>query len=118
MLPTFICEFELTGTALPCFLLQEQQQKQLELILAIAKSGKLWDTKRDENHGNKTPAASNSVVDGVHKLGKNQIQAVAGQKESNNDTMYWMFRAETGKGYDRLFFSGDPGTGRVFILSS
>ncbi|XP_027077641.1 uncharacterized protein [Coffea arabica] len=67
--------------------MQEQQQKQLELILAIAKSGKLWDTKREENHGNNTPAASNSVVDGVQQLGKNQIQAVAGQKESNNDNM-------------------------------
>ncbi|CAI9109502.1 OLC1v1009332C1 [Oldenlandia corymbosa var. corymbosa] len=48
--------------------MQEQQQKQLELILAIAKSGNLWDDKRVENRGNNAAVASNSPVDGVPQL--------------------------------------------------
>ncbi|KAL3527627.1 hypothetical protein ACH5RR_012283 [Cinchona calisaya] len=65
--------------------MQEQQQKQLELILVIAKSGKLWDTKGEENQRNNAAVASKSVVDGVQQTERKEIEALAGQKQFNND---------------------------------
>ncbi|CAN1829275.1 Mediator of RNA polymerase II transcription subunit 18 [Linum perenne] len=44
-----LLEKELAEIQKLLFAMQEQQQKQLELILAIAKSGKLWDTKQEHN---------------------------------------------------------------------
>ncbi|KAK6125796.1 hypothetical protein DH2020_015320 [Rehmannia glutinosa] len=65
--------------------MQEQQQKQLELILAIGKAGKLWDTKRVKSRDQKASEASNSPVDGVTNLEINQIETLALHKEANND---------------------------------
>ncbi|KAG6397502.1 hypothetical protein SASPL_143670 [Salvia splendens] len=55
--------------------MQEQQRKQLELIIAIGKAGKLWDgAKRVKAQDPKAPEAP-----------INKIETVAWQKESNND---------------------------------
>ncbi|CAN1783374.1 5'-3' exoribonuclease 4 [Linum perenne] len=44
-----LLEKELAEIQKLLLVMQEQQQKQLELILAIAKSGKLWDTKQEHS---------------------------------------------------------------------
>ena len=44
--------------------IQEQQQKQLDLIVAIGKSGKLWESRR-ETPGEGTTEMNNSAVDEV-----------------------------------------------------
>lgn len=63
---------------------QEQQQKQLELILAIAKNGKLWESKRAPSQEDKVDT-HNSSTEGVKQISPNQIEALAGQKGTNND---------------------------------
>lgn len=65
--------------------MQEQQQKQLELILAIGKSGKLWENRQQHNHEDNAANCSNPPVDQVSQLDRNQIQAFATQKEAGND---------------------------------
>ncbi|KAL0378935.1 UNVERIFIED_CONTAM: hypothetical protein Sradi_3199000 [Sesamum radiatum] len=65
--------------------MQEQQQKQLELILAIGKAGKLLETKRVKSRDQKAPETSESSVDGVANLEINQIETLARKKEANND---------------------------------
>lgn len=67
--------------------LQDQQHKQLELILAIGKTGKLFENKRgpSQDPNQKTNDVSNTAVDGFPQLGVNQIQALKGQRETNND---------------------------------
>lgn len=45
--------------------MQEQQQKQLDLILAIAKAGKLWESKRETSEEHNTLEVSNSASDEV-----------------------------------------------------
>ncbi|CAK9163265.1 unnamed protein product [Ilex paraguariensis] len=65
--------------------MQEQQQKQFELILAIGKTGKLWESRREHTPDQNTIESSNSSVDGIPRLGTNQIQALAGQNEASND---------------------------------
>ncbi|KAJ1405318.1 hypothetical protein SESBI_25867 [Sesbania bispinosa] len=44
---------------------QEQQQKQLDLILAIGKAGKLWESKRETSEEHTTLEMSNSTADEV-----------------------------------------------------
>ncbi|KAL0449311.1 UNVERIFIED_CONTAM: hypothetical protein Slati_1487500 [Sesamum latifolium] len=63
----------------------EQQQKQLELILAIGKAGKLLETKRVKSRDQKAPETSESSVDGVANLEISQIENLARRKEANND---------------------------------
>ncbi|XP_059433626.1 uncharacterized protein LOC132166763 [Corylus avellana] len=53
--------------------MQEQQQKQLELILAISKSGKLWESKREQNREQDTTETSNSVEEGLKQKQTHQI---------------------------------------------
>ncbi|KAK4417059.1 hypothetical protein Salat_2531400 [Sesamum alatum] len=65
--------------------MQEQQQKQLELILAIGKAGKLFETKRVKSRDQKAPETSESSVDGVANLEINQIETLALKNEANND---------------------------------
>ncbi|KAA8530828.1 hypothetical protein F0562_005548 [Nyssa sinensis] len=65
--------------------MQEQQQKQLELILAIAKSGKLLESRRGPNPEEETVERHKSAENGVNQIEINQIQALAGQKEASND---------------------------------
>ncbi|KAL3818921.1 hypothetical protein ACJIZ3_004826 [Penstemon smallii] len=45
--------------------MQEQQQKQLELILTIAKAGKLWETKQGQSQNQNGSKTSETSVDGV-----------------------------------------------------
>ncbi|KAH9621173.1 hypothetical protein KSS87_019566 [Heliosperma pusillum] len=65
--------------------MQDQQEKQLELILAIAKSGDLLKNKRALNQGatvnKKDSNNSPSQVDGK------PIQAVSGQKDASNNKL-------------------------------
>ncbi|KAL8047134.1 hypothetical protein ABFX02_08G219500 [Erythranthe guttata] len=65
--------------------MQEQQQKQLELILAIGKAGKLWDTKRVENQDKKAPEPTKSPVANLEINPK--IETPTWQKESSNDKL-------------------------------
>ncbi|TMX02433.1 hypothetical protein EJD97_021561 [Solanum chilense] len=67
--------------------MQDQQHKQLELILAIGKTGKLFENKRgpSQDPNQKTNDMSNTSADGFPQLGVNQIQALKRQRETNND---------------------------------
>ncbi|XP_028755168.1 uncharacterized protein LOC114714592 [Neltuma alba] len=53
--------------------MQEQQQKQLDLILAIGKTSKLWEGKRVTREVQNTSEASKSDVDEVNKKEFHQI---------------------------------------------
>ncbi|KAH6784452.1 hypothetical protein C2S52_009411 [Perilla frutescens var. hirtella] len=64
--------------------MQEQQQKQLELILAVGKAGKLWDAKPVKGQDRKAPGASKPVAESSN-LDINQIETMAWQKEGHND---------------------------------
>ncbi|KAK4707803.1 hypothetical protein R3W88_028728 [Solanum pinnatisectum] len=67
--------------------MQDQQHKQLELILAIGKTGKLFENKRgpSQDPNQKTNDMSNTAADGFPQLGVNQIQPLKRQRETNND---------------------------------
>ncbi|KAK4430559.1 hypothetical protein Salat_1356600 [Sesamum alatum] len=53
--------------------MQEQQQKQLELILAIGKAGKLWETQRLQTKDkNSSETSKPAAVDGLPDLLQNQ----------------------------------------------
>uniref|UniRef100_A0A0V0HYY7 Putative ovule protein n=1 Tax=Solanum chacoense TaxID=4108 RepID=A0A0V0HYY7_SOLCH len=67
--------------------MQDQQHKQLELILAIGKTGKLFENKRGlgQDPNKKTNDVSNTAADEFPQLGVNQIQALKRQRETNND---------------------------------
>ncbi|CAK7354564.1 unnamed protein product [Dovyalis caffra] len=60
--------------------LQEQQQKQLELILAIGKSGKLWDNRRE-------PVLEQEMIKtaDVNQLETHETQSPVTSKGRNND---------------------------------
>lgn len=62
--------------------MQEQQQKQLELILAIGKARNLFNTQPVQNKDQTTPEASNSSVDGEQNLQINQNQSLDVAKAS------------------------------------
>ncbi|KAL2551365.1 hypothetical protein Fot_04984 [Forsythia ovata] len=80
-----ILEKELSEIQKVLLAMQEQQQKQLELILAIGKTGKLWESKRVTNQNQNASETSNLAVDGSPHLETNQLQSLARQKEANND---------------------------------
>nr|GMC63946.1 ATP synthase subunit B 1 like [Ipomoea batatas] len=69
--------------------MQDQQQKQLELILAIGKTSKLWDNKQgpsqDHSENRNAPNTTSSVVDGAPKMRLNQTQTLTGHKEAMNE---------------------------------
>ncbi|XP_019172254.1 PREDICTED: uncharacterized protein LOC109167645 [Ipomoea nil] len=70
--------------------MQDQQQKQLELILAIGKTSKLWDNKQgpsqDHSENQNAPNTTNSAVDGSPKMRLNQkMQTLTGHKEAMNE---------------------------------
>ncbi|KAK4584100.1 hypothetical protein RGQ29_022009 [Quercus rubra] len=60
-----ILEKELVEIQKVLLAMQEQQQKQLELILAIGKAGKLWESKREQNEEQDTIETSNSAEEGL-----------------------------------------------------
>ena len=60
--------------------MQDQQHKQLELILALAKSGKLFDTKQEAP--NQGPVLNEK--DPADK-GLRRVDALPGQKVATND---------------------------------
>ncbi|KHN29043.1 hypothetical protein glysoja_008378 [Glycine soja] len=45
--------------------MQEQQRKQLDLILAVGKASKLWESKQETNERHDTLELSNSAEDEV-----------------------------------------------------
>ncbi|XP_062099830.1 uncharacterized protein LOC133805679 [Humulus lupulus] len=53
--------------------MQEQQRKQLELILAIAKTGKLWETKQDRNKEKERIEIQDSRADGLKQKEAYQV---------------------------------------------
>lgn len=63
--------------------MQEQQQKQLDLILAIGKAGKLWENRRGQSEEQDEIEACDSAEVGQMKA--HQIPAAARQKGTNND---------------------------------
>lgn len=65
--------------------LQEQQQKQLDLILAIAKSGNLFDKKQVPVQKKEAVEKRHSAEKVVKQTGTPQIQALASQKETNKE---------------------------------
>ena len=64
--------------------LQDQQQKQLELILAIGKSGKLWDNRQEPVQEQELIKTSD-LTEGVKKLETQETQPSVASKGSNND---------------------------------
>ena len=64
--------------------LQEQQQKQLELILAIGKSGKLWDNRREPVQEQELIKTSD-LTEGVNQLETHETQPSVTSKGSNNN---------------------------------
>ncbi|EOX92049.1 hypothetical protein QUC31_003436 [Theobroma cacao] len=64
--------------------MQEQQGKQLELILAIGKSGKLFEDKREPSQEKNTVEACN-LTEEVNQMEINQTQPLGTSKGSGND---------------------------------
>ncbi|KAM3709673.1 hypothetical protein ACB098_02G191800 [Castanea mollissima] len=60
-----ILEKELVEIQKVLLAMQEQQQKQLELILAVGKAGKLWESKREQNEEQNTIETSNLAEEGL-----------------------------------------------------
>ncbi|CAO2830795.1 unnamed protein product [Amaranthus hypochondriacus] len=78
-----ILEKELAEVQNVLLAMQDQQQKQLELILAIAKSGKLIDNKQAPSQGSDT---NKRVSDnGLRQAGGQHVQAMAAQKGTANE---------------------------------
>ncbi|KAL2906127.1 hypothetical protein RDABS01_004837 [Bienertia sinuspersici] len=69
--------FRVTRKALKDPISEDQQQKQLELILAIAKSGNLFETKQTPS---KVPGKQTDSDNGLRKVDGQQIEAIAAQK--------------------------------------
>ncbi|KAK3008314.1 hypothetical protein RJ639_014418 [Escallonia herrerae] len=65
--------------------MQEQQQKQLELILAIGKTGKLWESRREPSQDRAAIETANSASEKAKQMVSNPVEALAGQKQANID---------------------------------
>ncbi|KAJ8453185.1 hypothetical protein Cgig2_008069 [Carnegiea gigantea] len=65
--------------------MQDQQQKQVELILAVAKSGKLVDTKQESPSQGQVLDEKDSGDKSLGHVDGQQIQAISGQKIATND---------------------------------
>ncbi|KAK6923350.1 hypothetical protein RJ641_011654 [Dillenia turbinata] len=80
-----ILEKELGEIQMVLLAMQEQQQKQLDLILAIGKSGKLLENKRETVKEHDRVGACNSAKEAPVKTEIRQTQAMPGQKGADND---------------------------------
>ncbi|KAH7850786.1 hypothetical protein Vadar_003007 [Vaccinium darrowii] len=86
-----ILEKELSEIQTMLLAMQEQQQKQLDLILAIAKSGNLFDKnqgpvqKKEAVKKKEAVEKLDSTEKVVNQTGPPQIQALASQKEANKE---------------------------------
>lgn len=77
-----ILEKELAEVQKVLLAMQDQQQKQLELILTIAKSGKLFENKQAPSQ---RPGMNKTASDnGLRQVDGQQIQATAVQKGAND----------------------------------
>ncbi|KAK3031627.1 hypothetical protein RJ639_037375 [Escallonia herrerae] len=56
--------------------MQEQQQKQLELILAIGKTGKLWESRREPSQDQAAIETANSAAEKVKQMVSNPVEAL------------------------------------------
>ena len=65
--------------------MQDQQQKQLELILAIAENGKLRKIKHGLSQENDATETRSSAEKGVKQMEISQIPASSLQKEANKE---------------------------------
>lgn len=65
--------------------MQDQQAKQLELILAIGKAAKLWEDAGATTKAKNKSEANNTAVQGVKQMADNPIQALTREKEVNTD---------------------------------
>ncbi|PNT35281.3 hypothetical protein POPTR_005G073500v4 [Populus trichocarpa] len=79
-----ILEKELGETQKILLAMQEQQQKQLELILAIGKSGKSWDNRRERVEEQELIKTSD-LTEGVNQLESHEAQPSVTSKRSNNN---------------------------------
>ncbi|KAF7134631.1 hypothetical protein RHSIM_Rhsim08G0012700 [Rhododendron simsii] len=80
-----ILEKELSEIQTVLLAMQEQQQKQLDLILAIAKSGNLFDKEQVPVQKKDAVETRHSAEKVVKQTGTPQIQALASQKEINKE---------------------------------
>lgn len=78
-----ILEKELAEVQKVLLAMQDQQQKQLELILAIAKSGKLFEPK--QAHSSETSVDKSVSDNNLRQVDGQQIQATAVHKGVSND---------------------------------
>ncbi|PPD96334.1 hypothetical protein GOBAR_DD06646 [Gossypium barbadense] len=79
-----ILEKELEEIQKVLLAMQEQQQKQLELILAIAKSGKLFEDKREPSQEKDTVEACKSTEE-AKQMEVNQTRPLGTTRGSGND---------------------------------
>ncbi|KAL5753403.1 hypothetical protein ACOSP7_023584 [Xanthoceras sorbifolium] len=79
-----VLEKELGEIQKVLLLMQEQQQKQLELILAVGKTGKLLESRREQSQEQNTLDKSN-LADGAKQIETHETQALGSSKGSNND---------------------------------
>ncbi|GMI86589.1 hypothetical protein like AT5G65250 [Hibiscus trionum] len=79
-----ILEKELKEIQKVLLAMQEQQQKQLELILAIAKSGKLFDDKREPSQEKDTVKARKSTEE-AKQMEVQQSEPLGATRGSSND---------------------------------
>uniref|UniRef100_A0A7C9D5P3 Transmembrane protein n=1 Tax=Opuntia streptacantha TaxID=393608 RepID=A0A7C9D5P3_OPUST len=80
-----ILEKELVEVQKVLLAMQDQQQKQVELILAIAKSGKLLDTKQEAPSQGQLLDENDSADKSLRQVDGQQIQAMSGQKDATSD---------------------------------
>ncbi|KAF2283984.1 hypothetical protein GH714_017759 [Hevea brasiliensis] len=64
--------------------MQEQQQKQLELILAIGKGGKLWESKQEPGQ-EQAKVETSDLTKKAKQLETQETQASGASKGTNND---------------------------------
>lgn len=62
---------------------QDQQQKQLELILAVGKTGKLWESRRGPNQEH-TNESTSLPEEGLKQLEINQTKSPMMSKETES----------------------------------
>ncbi|XP_038881992.1 uncharacterized protein LOC120073309 [Benincasa hispida] len=69
-----ILEKELAEIQKVLLAMQEQQQKQLELILAIGKSGKMWESRQEHSGGGQSSIGRHDLID--ERLNQKEVQDV------------------------------------------
>ncbi|XP_052188243.1 uncharacterized protein LOC127798724 [Diospyros lotus] len=81
-----ILEKELSEIQKVLLAMQDQQQKQVDLILAIGKIGKVWDRKRGPSQRQEAIETCNSAEAGQKQLEISQIQSLTTQKEAKTES--------------------------------